>query len=356
MITKLIKNSLMPISAIIFLLTMVAWLAGSFDEKVAPGLDNNLQQASTNNNSYTLSYSEQVIYEPISGAIEAKQATIISSRILASIEKITVRAGDTVKKGELLIELERSELDAQVLQAQERINALSARYREAENNLQRAKKLFVENLISATELDNSKASFESLKAELTAAKQALTQAQAIAAYASIMAPIDGKVVNRFAEPGDTAQPGQKLLAIYNPISLRVEANVREQLAMGLQQGQALKVEIPSLNQTQLAHIDEIVPTANTASRSFLVKANLDYNAALMPGMYARLLLAAQTEQVLKVPNNYIETLGQLNFIWLLENNQVQRRFVRLGKAGADNKTVIISGLNVGDKIMKPVQR
>lgn len=353
--TSLIKKSFIPVIAIVILLVMVAWLAGSFDEKIAPGLQSNNQTKSTVNISapFLVAYSEQALYEPVSAGVEAKQATIISARILARIEQIHVRAGNSVKKGDVLVELERSDLDAQVAQAQERINGLKARYREADNNLTRANKLFESKLISATELDRSKAGFQSIEAELTAAKQGLEQAQSISAYATITSPIDGKVVNRFAEPGDTAQPGQKLLAVYNPVSLRVEANVREQLAISLKQGQTLTVEIPSINKTQQAQIEEIVPAANTGSRSFLVKASIAYNQELMPGMYARMLIPAKTEQVLLVPSSKIETVGQLNFIWIEENNELQRRFVRLGKTNTDDMTVVLSGLADGDKVISP---
>ena len=67
------------------------------------------------------------------------------------------------------------------------------------------------------------------------------------------------MVDRFAEPGDTASPGQKLLSLYNPVSLRVEARVREQLALKLAIGDELTVEVPALAQRYTARIEEIVP-------------------------------------------------------------------------------------------------
>lgn len=352
---SLIKKSVIPVVAIIVLLIMVAWLAGTFDNKIAPGLQSNshLNSSVKANENFTVSYSEEMSYEPVSAGVEAKQTTIISARILARIDHIKVRAGDNVRAGDVLIELEKSDLAALVSQAREKINGLTARYQELEKNLARTNKLYDNKLISAAVLDSSKADFQSIEAELTAAGQALKQAQSTSSYATIISPIDGKVVNRFAEPGDTAQPGKKLLAVYNPLSLRVEANVREQLAITLQQGQSIEVEIPSINKTEIAQIEEIVPAANTGSRSFLIKASINYNQALMPGMYARVLIPSKTQQVLQVPNNKIEQVGQLNFIWVEENGQVQRRFVRLGKSNTDHMTTVLSGLNAGDIVINP---
>jgi len=353
--TTLIKKSFIPIIAIVILLTMVAWLAGSFDDKIAPSLQSNehLNSLAKDDEKFIVSYSNKMSYEPVAAGVEAKQATIISSRLLARIEQVKVRAGDNVKKGDVLFELEKSDLMAQASQAQEQINGLTARYQEAEKNLARAYTLFESKLISAADLDSSKASFQTIEADLTASKQALQQAQSTLAYATITSPIDGKVVNRFAEPGDTAQPGNKLLAIYNPITLRVEANVREQLAITLQQGQTIKVEIPSINKTQNAKIEEIVPAANTGSRSFLIKASINYNQELRPGMYARMLIATKVQQVLQVPQHKIEAVGQLDFIWIEESGQAQRRYVRLGKSSNDNMIIVLSGLSEGDIVINP---
>ena len=354
--SSLIKKSIIPVMAILILLVMVVWLAGYFDEKVAPTQQNNahlkLTNSSINSENYKVSYSEEVIYEPVSASIEAKQATIISSRILSRIEKINVRAGATVQKGELLITLEQSDLASQVSQAQEKVNGFQARYQEADKNLARAKELYDKKLISTFDLDKNKANFQSVNAELTAAKQALKQAQVTLSYATITSPIAGKVVDRFSEPGDTAQPGNKLLALYNPLSLRVEANVREQLAINLQQGEALNVNIPSLNKTLTAQIEEIVPAANIGSRSFLIKATLQFNAELMPGMYAKILIPSQKQQVIYVPNNKVAQVGQLNFVWVLVNDELQRRFVRVGKSSKNNQTLILSGVNEGDVLVR----
>ena len=94
------------------------------------------------------------------------------------------------------------------------------------------------------------------------AVQALEEAKTALGYTEILAPFDGRVVDRFAEPGDTAQPGTKLLALYNPLSLRVEAQVREVVALGLEVGQDLQVEIPAMQKIVDAVIQERVPAAD----------------------------------------------------------------------------------------------
>ncbi|GAA6172346.1 efflux RND transporter periplasmic adaptor subunit [Colwellia sp. KU-HH00111] len=350
------QKLIIPLIALALLLLMVAWLAGYFNEKISPVTKEDLQQKYNmavidKTDSYTVNASKVPIFESVAASIEAKQATIISSRILARIDNIHVRAGDTVKQGDLLIQLEQGDLKSQVLQAKQNVNALRARQNEAKQNLERSKTLMKKLLISEFELDKKRADYQSINAELTAAKQALSQNTTRLQYANLLAPINGIIVNRFAEPGDTAQPGTKLLSLYNPLSLRVEAQVRERLALTLKIGQSITVELPSLNKTLVGQIEEIVPAANTGSRSFLIKTRISANENLLSGMYARLLIPAGEQQQLLIPINKVAQVGQLDFVWLNVNGEAQRRFVRLGKVQQNNMVSVISGLMPGDELM-----
>jgi RND family efflux transporter MFP subunit len=355
---NIVKKILVPVIALTVLLLMVAWLAGVFNEKVSPALNeqanNKISSAPIDlSNSYTIKATKEAIFEPVAASLKAKQATIISARILARIEEINSRAGNLVKKGDLLIQLEQNDLQSQVLQAKQNVNAIQARDREAKQNLDRSVELFKTKLVSEFELDKNRAHYQTIHAELTAAKQALSQAQTTLSYATLIAPIDGRIIDRFAEPGDTAQPGIKLLSLYNPLSLRVEAQVREQLALTLTHGQNIEVELPSVKKIIMGKIEEIVPAANTGSRCFLIKVRITYHEGLLPGMYARMLIPAGEQTQLTIPINKVAHVGQLDFVWVNLDGDIQRRFVRLGKEGKNGMVTIISGLMVGDKIIVP---
>jgi len=351
---KLSQKVIGPASALILLLVMVAWLAGFFNDKIAPEI-NQTSLVGESNDSYTVTRSKSAIFEGVSASITAKQATIISSRILARIDSISVRAGDNIKKGDVLISLEQNDLTSQVLKASEQVKAMTARHKEANQNYQRVKELYKKKLASEFTLDKSRADNQSIKADLTAAKQGLNQAETQLSYATLRAPINGKVVDRFAEPGDTAQAGTKLLSLYNPLSLRVEAQVREELALTLKHGQNISIELPTLNKSLTGLVEEIVPAANTGSRSFLIKINLSFQQQenLLPGMYARVLIPAGEAEKFYVPVNRVVNVGQLNFVWLDINGQAERRFVRLGKVNKSGLVAIISGVALGDKVLTP---
>jgi RND family efflux transporter MFP subunit len=340
---------LMPVGSIIALLLLLAIMAGYFDHKIQPGLDP--QDTPDITAAVPVLVQQSSIAEPVPASIEAKETTVISSRLMARITSIAVRAGDLVEQGQLLLELEKRDLLAREQQAREQIQAVQARLEEAKQNLERANQLHQRGLIAVADRDAARATASTLEADLGSARQALEQAQVAVTFTEIRSPIPGRVVDRFAEPGDTASPGQKLLSLYNPFSLRVEAWVREQLALSLKIGQQLEVEIPSANSNLIASIEEIVPAADPGSRSFLVRAILPPDQGLLPGMYARLHVPAGTRTRLLVPVDRVAQVGQLDLVLVTHDGKVERRFVRLGQPTGDGMIEVITGLLPGDLVL-----
>ena len=338
-----------PIATIIGLLLMVAWIAGAFTDKLSPGSS----AAATIDSSAALPVisRKQTIYEPVPASIQAKQATVISSRILSRIEKIHVRSGDTVSKGQLLLELDETDLQSRLSQTQAGINAVNARLTEAKLSLTRATDLIKTGVIARADLDKARANHDMLVADLANAQQASREAEAALGFAKIRAPISGRVVDRFAEPGDTAQPGMPLLSLYNPLTLRIEAHVRERLALSLALEQTLQVDIPAIDRHIMSTVEELVPAGNPGSRNFLVKSRLQYSEGLLPGMYARLIIPAGTQSMLLIPAQRVARVGQLDVVWVVKQGVAERRFIRTGKRLDDGMIEVISGLSSGEKIL-----
>lgn len=346
---NMMKKIGLPIVAIVILLLMVAGMAGLFSEKIQPG-ENPIVRANMDG-AIQVTARQMPVVEKFPASIEATQATLISARLMARLLTVKVRAGDSVKRGDLLIELENSDIKAQVQQAEAQIRATTARLKEATQTLQRVQELQKGGVMSVADLDKAVANHETLMAEMAGARQSLEEAKTAFSYTQIIAPFSGRIVDRFAEPGDTAQPGSKLLALYNPLNLRVESRVREQLALNLTVGQPLKVEIPSLGKVVDAVIEERVPAADPGSRSFLVKAGVMFDDDYLPGMYARLLVPSGTEKQFVIPAERVVEVGQLNLVWVAVDGVRQRRFVRVGHTGSDGDVEILSGLDEGDWVL-----
>lgn len=345
------KRLLLPLVAVSLLLLMVAWMAGYFSDKIEPGLAQPGAANPAQSGAVAVTSEVARFTEPVPASVEAKEATIISSRLLARITSINVRAGDYVEEGQLLLELEQADLLARAQQARDRVQSVEARMREAQQNLERSETLHKRGLIAVAARDAARADAAALEADLSSARQSLEEAEAAVSFSEIRSPIAGRVVDRFAEPGDTASPGSKILSLYNPFSLWVEARVREQLALSLEMGQELLVEVPSVDKALTARIEEIVPAADPGSRSFLVKAVLPSEKNLLPGMYARLLVPAGERRRLLLPADRVAQVGQLDVVWVAEEGTVARRFIRLGRPVGQDMIEVVSGLDEGERVM-----
>lgn len=343
------KKIVLSLLAIVALFLMIAWMAGFFVDKIEPGTG--AMEQTVTGDPFVVEAMQVSIIEKVPASIEAAQATLISSRLLARIVEVRVRAGDSVSKGDLLLQLENSDIRAQVQQAQAIIDSNTARLNEARQNLVRVKELQAGGVMSIADLDKAQAIHDALLADLSGARQALEEARTAMAYTEILAPFDGRVVDRFAEPGDTAQPGMKLLALYNPLSLRVEAHVREEVALGLEVGQPLQVEIPSMQKVVDAVIEERVPAADPGSRSFLIKAGVAFDTSLLPGMYARLLVPVGGGTKLLIPANRVVHVGQLDLVWVYQDGQSYRRFVRIGQVNENGQVEVLAGLSEGEMVL-----
>ncbi len=346
----MIQKILIPLLCAIGLLLVVGWMSNLFNDRVEPGVlakpENSVRQ------SFPVIVKKVPIREAVPGTIVAKQATEISYRILARIQAINVRAGDHVKEGDLLVQLEQSDLQSRKAQATEQIKGIRARLDEARLQHDRIAELFDQGMVALSERDKTKATMEALQAELTQAEQLYKEMDTALSYSAIRAPIDGRIIDRFAEPGDTASPGDKLLSLYNPLSLRVEAYVREQLALGIRIGDPLSIEVPSLNRDLPGRIEEIVPAANAGARSFRIHVLMDYSADMLPGMFARLMFELDQEERILIPTDIIIRVGQLDIVSVLSAGGPQRRVITAGKTYG-SLTEVLTGLNRNERLLTP---
>lgn len=342
----------MPLLTVAGLLLSIFWMAGAFDSKIEPGEIKNTTPYS--GETLTLQRSLVQLNEDVPATVRSKQTTHVAARILAPIKSIHVKAGDTVNKGDLLIVLDNRNNRSNVAQSKENINAIRAQLIQAKSHYTRTKSLYSKESVTKAQLEQASANYNSLRARLASAKQLLESSQTTSSYSKIRAQFAARVIDRFAEPGDLASPGMKLLTLYDPQSLRIDANVRESLALTLKIGQKLETHIPALNKTLMATIEEIVPAADPGARSFLIKAKIDNNGQLLPGLFARILIPSSKQDQLLIPAAYIKKIGQLDVVWVLEDNNPVRRFIRIGQQSGD-KILVISGLAMGEQLVLPTQ-
>lgn len=351
MTTSNLKTLALSAVTLLILLLMILWMAGAFHSKIEP--ETLPERSAYQGPTLTVERVTLPAFERATGTLEATQAGDISAQIQARIKAIHVKAGDTVKPGDLLVTLDDETIAARTAQARSNINALNARLAGAEAHYRRTQYLYTKESATRADLDAARSEYESLKAQKAAARSQLTEASSTQDYGRIRATFPARVIDRHAEPGEIAYPGRKLLTLYDPAALRIEASIRESVAVGLQAGQTLEADIEALKLTVPATIEEIVPAANPDARTFLIKMRIENRPGLYPGLFVRLRIPQGEEQVLAIPQSYVHRVGQLDVVWVLHNGQIERRFVRAGRPLPDGRIRIVSGLSGGERLVPP---
>jgi len=330
---------------------MILWMAGAFDQKIQPGVSES--GAAYTGPTLTLVLERMPLFEDVTATVQSGQTTEVAAQIQARIQAIHVKSGDHIKPGQLLITLDDQSLKARSAQAAGNLSAVDARLQNARTHFNRTQDLFNKESATLADLESAKADYDSLKAQSASARQALNETQHVTDYSRIKSSFVARVIDRHAEPGDMALLGKTLLTLYDPALLRFEANVREAVAIGLQPGQVLQARIDTLDKSLPVTIAEIVPAAEPTARSVLIKTRTEQQAGLFPGLFARLRIPQGEEQMLLIPEIYLQQAGQLDAVWLLQDGQIVRRFVRVGQRYPEGRIKIIAGLQAGDQVILP---
>ncbi|MCX7017360.1 MAG: efflux RND transporter periplasmic adaptor subunit [Candidatus Sumerlaeota bacterium] len=347
------RKSLEIIISLVALVMIILWMAGAFHHKILPGaVAAEAAVAPEGAARAVVEESTVPVVEEASGTVQAKRKTVVSSRIMAVIADVNVRAGDEVAKGDTLVTLDSRDLEARAQEAQRAVEGAQATLTRTEADFNRAKELLDRKVIGRADYDQAESAYKVAQAQLEAAKQGAEAAKVAISYAEIKSPVDGRVVERFAEPGDTASPGVPLVSIYDPTSLRIEAPVRESLVGSLKVGDKLAVRVGDSQQTVEGVIDEIVPQAETGSRSFTVKVSLPKSEGVYTGMFGRILIPAGERTRLLAPEAAIEHIGQLDFVSVVgKDRRISRRLATFGPPAGEGKVEVLSGLSKGETVL-----
>ncbi len=333
----------------------VVWLSGGCGERIGPGdTVGEPPRAAAGAPGVAVERSTSASVEWTSGAVESARRTAVASRILARIEEIPVTAGAEVQVGDLLVRLDARDLEASAEEAAQALRGARAALALARTEQARVAELVRQGVEAQQRLDRTRATLDQATAEVDRLEQIVSEAGTGLTFAEIRSPVSGRVVDRLAEPGDTAVPGRPLLRIYDPSVLRVEAPVRESLAVGLRVGEPLRVRVPALDSEIEGVIDEIVPFAEPGARTLLVKVRLPADERLFAGLFARVAVPAGQREQLLVPAAAVERIGQLEFVTVLPpEGPPRRRLVTTGPEAEGGRVEVLSGLAAGERVAVP---
>ncbi|MBV1923573.1 MAG: efflux RND transporter periplasmic adaptor subunit [Flavobacteriaceae bacterium] len=285
-----------------------------------------------------------------SGKIEASNNANLSTRMMGFVNKIHVTVGDEVEKGQLLISINNSDLQAKLAQANASITQAKARFSIAKKDYNRFKNLFEDNSASQKEMDDMTSNYEMAKARLEAAQQMKNEVNAQFAYVNIRAPFKGVITQKLIKEGDMANPGVPLLSIENPSNFEVITSLNENEIQQIKKDVPVSIKIKSSGKIIKGKVSEISRSAQNTGGQYQVKINLSKTIEnILSGMYVSVEFPVEktntsNDKVL-VSTGALVHKGQLSGVYTVsENNTALLRWLRLGKTYGD-QVEVLSGLN-----------
>ncbi|MGO9862760.1 MAG: efflux RND transporter periplasmic adaptor subunit [Terriglobales bacterium] len=303
------------------------------------------------------------------GTVRAAQSSDLASQMMGNIVEIRVHEGDHVQRGQVLAVIDESQPRAAVdrataadIAAQQQLVVADSDLALAESTLKRYQNLYDKKSVSPQEFDEVKARQQAARArrDMAQAGQAQAKATLIGArisleYTRVRAPFDGVITEKKADTGTLASPGMTIFTIEDVRRYRLEATVNENDLRYIRTGQQVSVVVDVLDNTGLeGKVVQIVPAADVASRSFLVKIELPTNPRLRSGLFGRVQFSRGQRQALLIPRSAVVERGQLQGVFVLDQNQIASlRYITLGKqSGTDIE--VLAGLQNGERlVVKP---
>jgi RND family efflux transporter MFP subunit len=291
----------------------------------------------------------------VSGSLEATRSAMVKARVAGELKSLTAREGDAVRAGQVLAQIDSTELEWRLRQAQQQAEAAKAQLDIAVRQLANNQALVAQGFISPTALETSVSNDAAARANANAAQAAVALAQKALADATVLAPIGGLVAQRLAQPGERVAIDARLLEIVDLSALELEAAVAPEDVRALRVGATARLHIEGHPDAVPARLARINPSAAAGTRAVTVYLSVGGGPGLRHGLFARGWIEASQQQVLAIPMSAVRTDAAQPYVIRWHAGMAEHRRIGLGAHGraADGTELVevASGLQAGDKLL-----
>ncbi len=287
------------------------------------------------------------------GIVQPARQSFVSSRVIGPVVAVHVHAGEVVKKGQPLLEIQPQTIEGQVAQAQGALAQAEAALAIATKNFTRFTNLHKTGAASDLELDMARMQYEQAKGAVEQAKGAVQAASSVAKEATVRAPFAARIVDKLVDVGDLAAPGRPLVRVESLSGRQIWLTVRGADIHRVKRGQKLGVRFddrPGLGTVQ-GTVSEIVPAADPATHTFTVKVGLG-KLDVASGISGHAALPGDITSRLVIPASAVHHFGGLELVVVRDaHGKARTRAVTTGSVVKDGQIEVLSGLNEGDEVL-----
>lgn len=308
------------------------------------------------------------------GTIEPVTSVTVGTQVSGIVSKLFVDYNSVVKKGQVIAELDKTNLMSQLNTAKTQLATAQSQLNYQTANYKRYKTLFEKGLVAADDFDNAKLSYTQAKEQVASAKEEVQRAQTNLGYATITSPIDGVVLSKSVEEGQTVAASfstPELFTIAQDLTnMQVVADVDEADIGDVKEGERVTFTVDAYPddtfEGEVKQVRQEATTTNNVVTYEVVISAPNADLKLKPGLTANVTIyTAERKGVLSVPSKALrftpqkETVGKMkivdvanakNKVWTIEGNSIVAHKVNIGMTDGTN-TQIVGGIAEGTKII-----
>ena len=323
------------------------------------------------------------------GTVEPVTEVEVGTQVSGIIDKLYADYNDVVKAGQLIAEMDRVNLKAELASAQAQLARSKTEFEYQQKNYARSKVLYEKKLISDTDYETATYQYEKAKAAYDQSQASMVKVNRNLEYATITSPIDGVVINRAVEEGQTVAAGFETPTLFTIAAdltkMQVIADVDEADIGMVADGQRVSFTVDAypddvfegvVKQIRLGESSESGSSASTSSTSTVVTYEVVVTAdnpdlKLKPRLTANITIyTMERDQVLTIPNKALRFIpdpmmlegtgisvnnptataetGQ-RLVWVKKGNELLPKSVTIG-SNNNTETEVVAGLNEGEEI------
>ena len=308
------------------------------------------------------------------GTIEPVTSVTVGTQVSGIVSKLFVDYNSVVKKGQVIAELDKTNLKSQLNTAKTQLATAQSQLNYQTANYKRYKTLFEKGLVAADDFDNAKLSYTQAKEQVASAKEEVQRAQTNLGYATITSPIDGVVLSKSVEEGQTVAASfstPELFTIAQDLTnMQVVADVDEADIGDVKEGERVTFTVDAYPddtfEGEVKQVRQEATTTNNVVTYEVVISAPNADLKLKPGLTANVTIyTAERKGVLSVPSKALrftpqkETVGKMkivdaanakNKVWTIEGNSIVAHKVNIGMTDGTN-TQIVGGIAEGTKVV-----
>ena len=308
------------------------------------------------------------------GTIEPVTSVTVGTQVSGIVSKLYVDYNSVVKKGQVIAELDKTNLTSELKTAQANLSSAQSTLNYEQTNFNRYQTLFNKGLVSADEYETAKLSYLKAKEQVNTSRESVQKAQTNLGYATITSPIDGVVLSKAVEEGQTVAASfntPELFTIAQDLTdMRVIADIDEADIGGVKEGQRVTFTVDAFPEDmfegQVTQVRQQATTESNVVTYEVVISAPNNELKLKPGLTANVtiftlekndVLTAPAKALRFMPNEAllhegqtIEDVDALQKVWTLEGNVFKAHAVETGTTNGV-LTEITSGINAGTEVL-----